>query len=441
MENIGERFKCRLFFTRVNNRCFNNRCFTNRSYICVDVSVKDLVLLSLPDWVDNDPKMYFPLSLMLLGAVTKKAGYDVEIVDCRDGIKPLPEARFYGFSCATPQIKVAKEWAKKLKGKTIIGGAHASLLPNDCVKHFNYTVVGEGERAILDILKGTAKEGIVVAPRINNLDAIPYPAWDMVDQPFSDTLFPGERYGKGALAATLIGSRGCPANCSFCGNLLTRPVYFRSVDNIIGELTELIGRGVYYFRFEDDNFTIHPHFKKLCEELAKLDIRYKCHTRSDFMKPEKAELLRSSGCEECGLGVESADDKVLRVNNKHETSDQHKQAIAILKDAGLRVKTYFVMGLPGETDDTLEINKQFVRDTQIDKWTVSTFCPYPGCPVYKSPGLFGIQITNFDYSKWWNYLQDGYNHVIIGQTREQMWLRYKSFYSFLRSGEWQLTSK
>lgn len=401
--------------------------------------MRDLVLLPLPDWIDNQPKMYFPLSLMILAAVSRDAGYDVEIVDCRDGIKPLPDARFYGFSCATPQINIAKEWAGKLKGKTIIGGAHASLLPLDCVKHFDYVVRGEGEQVLVEILKGDRQNGIITAPRIKNLDGIPYPAWDMVNQPFSDTLFPGERYGKGELAATLIGSRGCPFLCSFCGNIHRAPVTYRSLDNIVGELKELIKRGVKHFRFEDDCFTIHPEFENLCLEMARLKIHYKAHTRSDLTTKEKADLLFYSGCEECGLGVESADNDVLKMNNKKETVDDHVKAVKILKDAGLRVKTYFVMGLPGETDTTLELNKAFAKETQIDKWTVSTFCPYPGTAIFNSPGKFGIEILNKDFSRWWNYCEAGYNHVIFGQTPEQMWNRYKEFYSYLKEGRYRET--
>ncbi len=387
--------------------------------------------------------MYQPLSIMILASVVRNAGYNVGIYDGRVGTaeqiaKDLPEASYYGFSCATPQIKVAKEIASQLKGQTIIGGAHASLLPLDCVNHFDYVVRGEGEEVLLDILGGNAQPGIVTAPRIKDLDSIPYPAWDMVDQPFSDTLFPGERYGKGELAATLIGSRGCPMvpSCAFCGNIHMAPVRFRSAANIIGEIRELIKRGVRHFRFEDDCFTIHPEFQWLCTRMSGLGIHYKAHTRSDLMTPDKARLLALSGCEECGLGVESADDDVLRVNNKKETADDHKRAIKILREAGLRVKTYFVMGLPGETEKTLELNKAFVKETPIDKWTVSTFCPYPGCPVFKSPGKFGIELIDKDFSHWWNY-SSNYNHVNYGQNRQDMWQRYKDFYEFLKQGSWK----
>lgn len=397
--------------------------------------MKDLVLIAPPDPVDNDPTMYFHLGILYLAAVTRQAGYDVEIVDCRTGIKPLPEAKFYGFSCATPQVNIAKEWVRKVEGQTIIGGAHPSLLPLDCVKHFDYVVQGEGEGIILNILKGIVPKGIVQAQRIKDLDSIPYPAWDMVNQPFSDTLFPGERYGKGQLAATMINSRGCPFQCSFCGNLHRTPVVFRSVENIIGEVKELMKRGVRYIRFEDDCFTIHPRFSQLCNELATLKIHYKCHTRSDLLTLEKAQAMAYSGCEECGLGVESADNHVLEVNNKKETVEDHLNAAGILHRASLRVKTYFVMGLPGETARTLSLNKAFAKDAQIDKWTISTFCPYPGTPVFNSPGKFGIEILNKDFSKWWNFATC-YNHVILGQTQEEMWSRYKEFYSYLKGEKW-----
>ena len=393
--------------------------------------MRDLVLLVLPDWVNSQPTMYFPLAVTYLAAMARDAGYDVEILDWRQGVKVLPEAKFYGFSCVTPQINVAKEIAHTLKGLTIIGGAHPSLLPQDCRNNFDYIVRGEGEYVLLDILSGKQAPGIIMANRLRDLNMIPYPAWDMVARPFSDTLFPGERYGKGELAATLIASRGCPYNCSFCGNPHTIPVVFRSVKNIIGELMELIKRNVRYFRFEDDCFTIHPQFEQLCEGMAGLNIHYKCHTRSDLMTSEKANLMHYSGCEECGLGVESADDDVLAVNNKRETVEDHRRAIAILKAARIRVKTYFIMGLPGETDKTLALNKAFAEQTRLDKWTVSTFSPYPGSPVFRSPGKFGIEIIDKDFSHWWNF-SNAYNHVIYGQTREQMWARYVEFYRWLK---------
>lgn len=386
--------------------------------------------------------MYFPLGILYLAAVVKNAGLSVEIVDMRDGIKPMPNAEFYGFSCTTPEITLAKKLAEQVEGQTIVGGAHPSLLPQDCAD-FDYVVSGEGENAIVDILTGkvSKKESpsrLIMANRIKDLDTIPYPAWDMIEgSPFSEELFPGERYGKTGKGMTVIGARGCPYKCSFCANVYDAPIAYRSVANIMGELEELKKRGVEYIRFEDDNITIHPQFDDLCLDIKKLGIHWKCHTRSKLMTKAKAEMMAWSGCEECGLGVESADDYVLSLNNKKEICADHIRAITILKKAGLRVKTYMIAGLPGETDKTLELNKEFFRVAKPDKWTLSTFTPYPGSDIYNHPEKYGVTIKDWDYSHWWNFVEDGYVHSLEGQTDKELWQRYKTLYHWLREESWR----
>lgn len=391
----------------------------------------DLVLVQPPDTVLLDPEMYFPLGILYIAAVVKGEGYSVEIMDFRKRIDEIPEARFYGFSCCTPHIGIAKKLAQTVRGKTIVGGAHATLLPDDCIDSFDYVVRGEGEDVIRYIMRGDVPKGIVKARRIGNLDKLPHPAWDMVEKPFSNTLFPGERYGMGAIAGTIMASRGCSYNCGMCGNTFKSPVTFRSVSHIMSELIELMKRGVYYFRFEDDNMTIHPEFRYLCHSIKQLGIKYKCHTRSNLLTLDMAMALKDSGCEECGIGVESADDKVLKIVNKKVTAEQHLQAVRTLKEAGLRSKTYFVTGLPGETDETIELNKKFMLEAKPDKWTVSTFTPYPGSPIHDNPEKYGIEIVNRDYGKWWNFCENEYNHILKGQTPQEMWARYKDFYGWL----------
>ena len=148
-------------------------------------------------------------------------------------------------------------------------------------------------------------------------------------------------------------------------------------------------------------------------------------------------MLKYSGCEESGLGVESADDNVLRISNKKETAEQHKKAIRLFKDAGIKVKPYWMTGLPGETDETIELNKQFMIDTQPEKWTISTFTPYPGCSFFNNPDKFNFRITEKDYSKWWNFCEEKYNHELYGQTQDEMWARYKKFYLWLKEEKWK----
>jgi len=401
----------------------------------------DLVLVALPNPVLSNPKMYFPLGILYLAAVAKKEGYSVEIADMRDGEKVMPEAAFYGFSCTTPEINKAKELAKKVKGTTIVGGPHPTLMPQDCMLDFDYVVQGEGEYILLDILRKKPMMKLNRANRIIDLDKIPYPAWDMVEEPFSLELFPGERYGKGQLATTITASRGCPFKCSFCGNMLSTPVRYRSARNILGELEELKKRGVRHFRFEDDNFTLHPNFKNLCLGLKDIGIRWKCHTRSQIVRLDEMEQMKWAGCEEVGLGVESADDNVLKINNKKETCKDHVRAVEIIHRAGLRAKTYFIAGLPGETDSTLKINKSFFGAVKPDKWTLSTFTPYPGCAIYNDPEKFGVKILDWDFNKWWNFVDRGFVYELDTEPREVTWQRYKKFYTWLVNGKWKASTE
>ena len=400
----------------------------------------DLCLVSLPNPALTNPTMYFGLGNLYLASVVKNLGFSVQIVDMRAGNKHLPDARFYGFSCTTPEITQAKKFARALRKqgkKTIVGGAHPTLMPEDCCLDFDYVVRGEGEQVIGEILNDKSDRVIVSSLRIEDLDEVPYPAWDMVENCFSKELFPGERYGRGEKAMTVITSRGCIYSCAFCANMIKGHITARSVNNVVGELEELKARDVNYVRFEDDNFTIRSDFDRLLVEIERLHIKWKCHTRSRVLKLSDAEMMKWAGCEEVGLGVESADDTVLLLNNKSEKVADHIQAVQILHKARLRAKTYFISGLPGETDKTLLNNKEFFRTVKPDKWTVATFTPYPGSAIYVNPKKFNIEIIEPDFSKWWNFVEDHFVHRLLYEPQEQTWARYREFYFWLMEGTWQ----
>jgi radical SAM superfamily enzyme YgiQ (UPF0313 family) len=391
--------------------------------------------------------MYMPLGNLYLAAAAKRAGFVVTIADFRDRVLELPKARYYGFSCTTPQITIAKQLAKRVHGKTIIGGAHPSLLPQDCEGYFDYVVRGEGEDILIDIIRNTLQPGTYRTKRIGTLDGIPLPAWDLVDNCFSTSLYAGERYGYGEKSMAVITSRGCPYNCAFCGNHLRAPVTFRSVQNIKKEIMELLRRDVSHLRFVDDNFTLHPQFDELCAMLKQAGVKYRCHSRSNLITKPMAYLMKDSGCEECSIGVESADDKVLKLNNKGEVAERHGKALRILQGAGLATKVYLMSGLPGETDDSIELTKQFMIDYKPTKWTLSTFTPYPGCAIFNNPEKFGIKIINPHWENWWNFVYNvrdldlpdrkGYVHQLEGQTLEDMKRRHDNLYYFLYRGDWE----
>ena len=396
----------------------------------------DLTLVMPPAPNLENPLMYYHLGVLYLASVAREAGYSVVIDDLRDkeaDYRLITPAKFTGFSATSGQYEMCKQMASKLKNTTtILGGPHSSLLLNG-VEGFDVAVAGEGEYIILDILKGL--RGKHTTQRITNLDDLPFPAWDLLepDRCFSRELFPGERYGQGARGATIIGSRGCPYQCNFCGNMLSKPVVYRSSNNITGEIRELIKHfNIHYFRLEDDNITLNKHWIwQLCKELSNLHITFKCHTRTDLVDQASLWALKEAGCQEIGLGIESWDIDVLKLNDKKQTIEQCISAIQMIHQANMRVKIYLIAGLPGETDRTVNLNKYYTKLTHPDKWTLARFTPYPGCAIWKKPEKFGvIHIDRDSYKNFWNFYEHP-SYELVGVSKTLLDKRYQELYQWL----------
>ena len=321
---------------------------------------------------------------------------------------------------------------------TVVGGAHPSHMPEQCAEDFDCVVVGEGERAILKVVEDGAK-GIVNDNPIGDLDSIPFPARHLApDASFSRTLFVGEKCGIGPISTSIISSRGCYYNrCAFCANI-PQPIRLRSPENVAAEVREIRDRhGCQHLRFVDDNFTFPKRrLIETCELLEPLAIKYRCHTRSDRIDEEMCEAMYRSGCEEVGLGIESADDEVLKAVKKGETVEDHRRAVGLIKEAGMRAKTFWMIGLPGETDETIEKNMEFVREMKPDRWTVSVFTPYPICDIYRNPSKYGVIIEDQNLEHYWNFV-DYPVHRLESASRGEIWGRYKRFYNFMRSEKWK----
>ena len=403
----------------------------------------DLSLVVLPGRNLTNPLMYFPLGLLYIAASVRQAGYKVNIIDLRDAKRvyqgQIPtKVGMVGFTSTTGEVEDAKYLARKQNIHiNILGGAHATLLTEDCGE-FDVVVRGEGERVILDILKG--KTGIIQAKRITDLDSLPRPAWDMIPRSrlFSRELFPGEKYGKGEPAATVIFSRGCLFNCHFCANALKSPITYHSPSRAADDIQYLRDTyNIHYFRLADDNITLNrPWFTSLMEAISKLNIRFKCHTRPDLLDKDRAELLARAGCEELGFGAESGDDRVLVNMNKGFTVEDTVRAVEVTKQVGIRAKTYLIAGLPGETEESIALTMRMMIQAKPDKWTLSRFTPYPGCEIWKSPSRFGVYLDGKEFSDYWNFYETPPYHLYDVSSYD-LTFRYKQLYSWLKTEEYK----
>ncbi len=372
-----------------------------------------VVLINPPHPYLTDQKRNQPLGILYLAAMLEKENYDVELVDLcyveeEDWIKKIPEADVYGISATTldylRSVRIAKKIKENYKCITVLGGAHATAAPKTVDPVFDKVVVGEGELAFLDLLrdcKDNVTKRFYQKEYVKNIDEIPFPARHLLPL---DSIISYSLVEKGKPATSLITSRGCSHNCSFCASrtMWGNKVRFRNADNVIMELKQIIqDYGVRHFRFHDDTMTLNKaRLLELCKKMEPLEIHWRAHTRVDRSDMETLSAMKRAGCDEIGYGIESASQEVLDINKKRIRIEQARKAVKNAKEAGLKVRLFFIVGLPGEAKNTGKMNIDFIEDVQPDGVDVSTFVPFPGCDIYEKPQDYGMELLTHDYERF-----------------------------------------
>ena len=126
----------------------------------------------------------------------------------------------------------------------------------------------------------------------------------------------------------------------------------------------------------------------LCDELKELDIIWRCLVRADQLDPEICKAMFDAGCREVWPGIESGDQRVLDYLNKRTGMEDMLWGCKEARDAGLKIKALFMIGTPGEREDTPEINREYMKVLDFDMITLSTFTPLPGSPIWNNPDRF-----------------------------------------------------
>ncbi len=335
-----------------------------------------------------DSAVHGPLGLWYLGAALKRAGH--EVVYCDRGLgDALPDD--CDVWCVTGTTPQRDDMAHVIRaaGNTpvIVGGPHASADPADVALNMDgnvVVVVGEGEQILPEILAHPMDDMVIVhAPRIMNLDALPFPDRSQAGRYH---YYLRDRYGVEHECATAITSRGCPHGCTFCsGGVWRRKYTARSAGNVIAEMWMLRDRYT-AVHFYDDSLAIdRKRLRALCDGLRETELVWRCFVRADQVDAGTLRHMAASGCVEIGLGVESGAQSVLDAIHKGETVQQQAACIQWAHDAGVRVKAFLVVGLPGESAHTIAQTEAFLKQTQPDDIDVSVLQLYPGAPLYDLP--------------------------------------------------------
>ena len=335
------------------------------------------------------------LNMGYLAANLRVAGYenisfysgffdsDKEIIEGCKG------ADIVGFSCTSPQMRHGLFLAEKIKGPNnhiVFGGVHPSALPDETLENkcVDAVVIGEGEHAFLDIVRGN-HELKVQQPYIEDLDSLSFPDRRIVRQ--ERNIAEAERDNQKRIAA-IFSSRGCPFRCVFCASnvIWTRHVRFRSAKNIVDEFEQVVNDWqIDFMKFSDDTFTLRKKLVlQFCEEKLKRDIKteWGCNIRVDTADEEMLRAMHKAGCREVWAGVESGSPKILADMKKGITPDQIRITFELAKDIGLFRRAYILLGMPNEDIDDIKLTEQLIDEIDPDIVGFTVLAPYPGTCFY-----------------------------------------------------------
>ncbi len=376
------------------------------------------------------------LGLLHLAAEVRLHGYNPSIIEsdifnlgvddvAAQVIRQAPS--FVGITLFTVGVWGAAAIARKIKAALpetiiIVGGPHISSMGPETIKRFrefDYAVVGEGEKVLMDLLgaleaKGSLwsvpgiifRKGPFVHTTPGNpvnklLDDLPFPAWDLLPD-FPRAYKPAIYDFPRGPVATIAASRGCPFHCKFCDtSTFGAKVRHYSPKKVFEMMKHLHDTyGVRHIFFVDDLFLAsRVRVTELCNLLLEsgLKMTWTCTARVDTVKPDVLQLMKKAGCWEISFGLETGSDELLQQMDKQARVEASEQAVKWTAEAGIRVKGLFMLGYPGENPETIQATKEFVRRIPMTIMNLTKFTPYPGSPVYRD--LYGTNIREDHWEK------------------------------------------
>jgi len=397
------------------------------------------IVLINPRIREWNPNIRMPLGLLYVAAVLEREGHSVEVIDLnmerlndRDIRGRVRDANIVGITGMITEYQKVLELVNIVKqgdgnSKVTLGGPLVTTLPEELlrVSQADFVVVGEGERTIVNLVSaiehGDSFSGITgiayrdgnrivitkPAEPIADLDTIPFPARHLLDvKRYLKNHF--ESYGLkikefGKIKSThLITSRGCPYSCTFCFKGMWGYKWrARSTENIIGEM-ELLYKtyGINGFFFDDDIFVLDR--KKVFEfcNLLKtkgLDVVWYCNGRVNLMQKELLKAMYEAGCRGIAYGIESGNQQILDSMKKNITLDQVRNVVKWTKEAGINASGFFMLGMLGETRESIRETIAFAKELELDFYGFSAVTPFPGTELYNAAverGLIQLDMTS-----------------------------------------------
>ncbi|MCW3996785.1 MAG: B12-binding domain-containing radical SAM protein [Candidatus Bathyarchaeota archaeon] len=334
----------------------------------------------------------------------------------------------YAISFTTPRRELALQTINKVKALglsmvMVVGGAHPTIDPQDVLKNtpVDVCVMGEGEETTTELIqKIQANEPITellgtvnrqknngIRPLLKNIDF--FPAWDLIDFENYDVAVSRKRR-----MAYLLPIRGCPNYCTYCSNpvwKLEKPwVRQRSPKNIAEEIRYLYGRGIREIYLRSDTFNVDIKWcLQVCDEIEKLNLKgmvFQCNLRADKLNDELAKRLHDIHVWLVHIGLESANDRVLKGIGKNATQADNIRTLELLKKHHIKVYGFLMLynawetngkleyETPEEVQNTLNFAKNCLRDNLIEYISWSITNPLIGSKLHDIAQRHGIAAYN-----------------------------------------------
>lgn len=381
----------------------------------------------------------FPLGLGYLATALKNAGHDVIGLDAAIGAPPQTisagqihfgftdtqlrdriikhKPDIIGISCffssrfpaVLKSARVIKDIDKTIP--VIVGGAHPSIMPDNVCAYpeIDFAMIGESEHSLVTFLQAFEKqmdyhsiEGlafkrdgqVIVNPKTqyeNEPDRLGFPDWDTFCLE-KYLILNKDRWGLGfGRYAPLITSRSCPYHCNFCSvHKVMGPKYrARSAEHVLQEIELLVtGYGVNEISFEDDNLTYEKgRFIEICRGIIENKFKIKWHTPNGVhvgsLDDEMIDWASQAGCDSLNLAIESGDEHMRnKVIKKGLSTQKIYEVVRSCRKAGIKVNAYFVIGMPGEIDHSINNTRKLIKDLRFDNLSIFTATPIPGTRLY-----------------------------------------------------------
>lgn len=363
------------------------------------------------------PMVMQPLGLFYLASRLESLGHNTFFFDLN--VDPFPDDVYdeYWVSATSPQMSEIKRLGTVLNfysGKSVLGGAAAWANPESCLD-LGYDLVVSGESdspsSVQKILETSS--GHLTVPITAGLDWVlpPVRRWS---RKYTSQLT--DLDGMKRDCTTMFTSRGCPLECAFCesgrhGVIWDRLTRYEPLDVVAYQIREAKKMGYNALAYYDDILPLHKgRTLKIMELHRKYDMIWRCFLRSDIICKQGGydylKEMRDGGLVEIFVGVESASDVIKNNITKKTTIEQDTNIVRWCKSLGIRCKTSFILGLPGESQATMEETRRWILETRPDRVQIGRTIPFPGTPLGDHPENYDIKIEH-NVSDDWFYM--GFN--------------------------------